>query len=223
MADDVANATGTNTTTRRRGGGQPGTPTNGQGPPSPAKDNPKAPPESGRVARNSKNLLAIPVTRLKLGWYQQMPGDLARFRIWIPTKSGGKLTIRYKTGTVDLRKPFRTIIKKAAAEVTYEVKPGEYGEYFAVASGKAKEWIGCEFVQTAFSRDGTKDSDPPLIPWNFYYWPTSSSPHNPFFKGASDVLAHYAKAFGHDAEGCRKAEEPIMDPRRSNVPHSMIG
>src|SRR5262245_60067291 len=92
MSEDVADASRSTTTTRRRGGGTPGTLANGKKPPSPAKGGPRSPAESGRVAHNSKNLLAIPVTRLKLGWHMQMPGDLARFRIWIPTKSGGVLT-----------------------------------------------------------------------------------------------------------------------------------
>ena len=52
-----------------------------------------------------------------------------------------------------------------------------------------------------------KDSDPPLVPWDFYYWPTSRSPHNPFSKGAGNVLEVYARAFGHDPAAARKAEQ----------------
>jgi hypothetical protein len=207
MAVDTEAPIGTGTGPRRRGGGSPGTATGGNKPAVEHKDNPKPPAETGRVARNGKNLLALPVTRLKLGFFQQMPADLARFRIWVPTNTGGVLTIRYKNGTVDLRRPFKKVLKPAAAEVSYVVKPGEYGEYFAVASGKTNDWVQCIFSQIAFAHDGTKDSDPPLIPWNFYYWPTSSSPQNPFYKNAADVLARYAKAFGHDAEKCRKAEQ----------------
>src|SRR5690348_3561998 len=184
----------TATITRPRGGGSPGTAASGGIRPEASEGTPNSPAESGRVARNGKNSLAIPVTRLKLGWFTQMTADRTRFRIWIPTNTGGVLTIRYKTGTVDLRRPFKKIVKTAAAEIVYEVKRGEYGEFFAMATGKANEWVQCTFRQTAFSRDGTKDPDKPLVPWDFFYWPTAHSPQNKFSKGAGDILALYARA-----------------------------
>ena len=104
MAEDTDIGGGTRTLTRPRGGGSPGKAAGGGKPPSSGVDSPKSPAESGLVLRNGKNPLALPVTRLKVGWYNPMPADLARFRIWIPTKTGGVLTIQYKTGTVDLTK-----------------------------------------------------------------------------------------------------------------------
>jgi len=126
--------------------------------------------------------------------------------VWVPTNTGGILTIQYKTGKVDLRRPFKKVIKPAASEIVHEVKPGESGEYFVIAKGKAGDRVLCTFVQTAFSRDGMGASDPALIPWNFWYWPTSSSPNNKYGTAAGDVMARYARAFGHDPEACRAAE-----------------
>ena len=186
-------------------GGAPGG-ANGASPHTPGKATPKSPRESGRVARNDKNVFALPVTRLKVGWWNHMPGDVTRFRLWIPTNTGGVLTIQYKTGTVDLRKPFRKVLKPAAGEIVCPIKIGDYGEYFVIARGKAGEQVLCTFIQTGFARDGSGDSDPPLIPWNFWYWPTSASEKNQYFTGAADVLARYAKAFGHDPEACRQEE-----------------
>ena len=200
---------------KRRGGGMPGTPTGTTTPPSPKKADAKTPSEPGRVPRNDKSLLDLPLRKLPLGYSTDLDADINRFRLWVPTDTGGTLEIEYgsaafeeglESGTVDLRKPFRKIIQKAARKVTYEVKTGEYGEFFVIAAGKAGDYIQCSFTQVSFSRDGTGDVDDPLIPWNFWYWPSADSPSNPDSVSAADVMKRYGKAFGHDPDACSAAE-----------------
>jgi hypothetical protein len=157
------------------------------------------------VARNNTNVLDLPVTRLLVGWSNGMPAAVTRFRLWIPTNTGGVLTLKGpKGGTVDLRRPFGNVIKQAADTVTYEVKTGEFGEFWAIARGAANASVYCTFIQTSFARDGSGDSDPPLVPWNFWYWPSSQG--NFYQTQAGDIMARYGKAFGHDADACRAAE-----------------
>ncbi|MGH9663714.1 MAG: LysM peptidoglycan-binding domain-containing protein, partial [Bryobacteraceae bacterium] len=156
------------------GGGLPGEA--GPGDPAPSPDDSEGSGESdpARVARNDVNLLRLPVVRLPVGWRTPQPTAVTRFRLWVPTDSGGILTIKHENGgTVDLRKPFRTVLKPPAAEVTYEVKAADFGEFFVIATGAANNIVTCAFVQISFSRDGAGEADPPLIPWNFYYWPTA--------------------------------------------------
>ena len=136
-----------------------------------------------------------------------MPAAVTRFRVWVPTNTGGVLTVKAaKGGTVELRRPYANVIKAAAGTVSYDVKTGEFGEFFVIARGNANDKVNCTFIQTSFSRDGTGDSDPPLVPWNFWYWPTAQDEGNPFSKQAGDVMTRYAQAFGHDPAACRTAE-----------------
>jgi hypothetical protein len=189
----------------RRGGGTPGSATSGGSEPSPGKAVPKSPRETGRVARNATNPVQLSFERLRVGWENNAPEELTRFRLWVPTNTGGDLGITHMNGgTVDLRRPYGKVVKAAQNHVSYEVKAGEFGEYFVVAKGKANSVILCTFIQSSFSRDGTGDSDPPLVPWNFWYWPTAKG--NPYQKGAADIMARYGTAFGHDPEACRQAE-----------------
>src|SRR5436190_12431549 len=117
----------------RRGGGSPGAAGGRTTPPSPKKAGGKTPSEPGRVPRDEKSLLDLPLQRLPIGYSTELAADINRFRLWVPTDTGGVLEIEYgsvafdeglKTGTVDLRKPFRNIIQKAARKVTYGVKAG---------------------------------------------------------------------------------------------------
>src|SRR6266568_3526094 len=119
----------------QRGGGSPGVPTGGvTSAPEPKKTDPKSPSEPGRVARDNTNLLDLPVTRLLLGWHNDMPAAVTRYRLWIPTDTGGVLTVEGPNGgTVELRRPFANVIKPAANKVSYDVKTGEFGEFFVIA------------------------------------------------------------------------------------------
>jgi hypothetical protein len=175
--------------------------------PTAPKTTPKSPVEPGRVARNNTNLLKIPVTPLKIGQITTTPDDVSRFRIWVPTDSGGVLTIRPKSGTVDLRKPFDKVIKSAASEIRFEVKAGEFGEYFCICKSKKGTDVDCQFVQISFARDGTKDTNDPLIPWTFWYWPTARG--TTYWQRAGEIMAKYGKAFNKDPDDCKKEEQTV--------------
>ena len=168
------------------------------------KPAPKLPSEPGRVARNDTNNLQLKIVPLRIGHTTTAPDDVTRFRIWVPTDSGGVLTISPASGTVDLRKPIDNVIERAASKITHEVKAGEFGEFFAIYKGKAGTTVDCQFVQISFARDGKSDSDPPLIPWTFWYWPTAKDGDD--WKKAGDVMAKYGNAFNKDANDCRNEE-----------------
>jgi hypothetical protein len=199
----------------RPGGGTPGGPGGPVEPPKPGhSDVPGS--EPGRVARDVVNILKLPVTRLPVGWRVSQPAPLTRFRIWVPTNTGGTLTVRHLgSGQVDLRKPAKKVLKPAAKEVVYQVKTGEFGEFFVLADGALNEVVECTFVQISFSRDGEGDSDPPLAPWTFYYWPTAlkikqsdgSEKTNTWSDQAADVMDRYGQAFSLDGAACRLAEK----------------
>jgi hypothetical protein len=142
--------------------------------------------------------------RLPIGHTTTAPDDTTRFRIWVPTDSGGVLTISPKTGTVDLRRPMDKVIEPAASKITHEVKAGEFGEFFAIYKGKAGTAVDCQFVQISFARDGTSDSAPPLIPWSFWYWPTAEGGEP--WKRAGEIMAKYGNAFNKDPDDCRNEE-----------------
>lgn len=172
----------------------------------PARSDAKSPTEPGRVARNGSNVLDLPLTRLKLGTESVMPADVTRYRVWVPTDTGGDLTITaLDGGTVELRRPLKKVIKPAAVHLNYEVPKGEFGEYFVIAKATAGQKVLCTFMQTSFARDGTRDSDPPLIPWTFWYWPTAQG--NMYWDKAGDVMARFGKAFGKDPDACKAAEQ----------------
>src|SRR5262249_29188995 len=66
--------------------------------------------------------------------------------------------------------------------------------------------------------DGAGDSDPPLIPWTFWYWPTAKG--NAFWDLAGDVMARFGKAFGKNPNDCKSAEQTdhVTDPV-SDIPY----
>jgi hypothetical protein len=142
--------------------------------------------------------------------------EFTKFRIWVPTDSGGVLSVRIKGSTggspkngmrgVTLERPIGHVIVGRDPVDIYDVTAGEFGEFFVTAIGDVGDHIICEFTQTSFSRDGPDKSDPPLIPWNFWYWPTSRSDQNKYHAMAGDIMAKYGRAFGKDPDACRNAE-----------------
>jgi hypothetical protein len=184
-------------------------------PPAPAKAPKQNPADRGRIARNNVNTLSPPVLPMPIGHITTLPNsDWTRFRLWVPTDSGGVLSLRIKGSGppkggmrgVKLERPATKVIVGFDPVVIYDVKRGEFGEFFVVALGDVGDQITCEFVQISFSRDGSGEKDPPLIPWNFWYWPTSRSEQNRYHAMAADIMAKYGRAFGKDPDACRNAE-----------------
>lgn len=163
----------------------------------------KPPSEPGRFARNDKNPAQLAVHNLHIDWVSASMGDLTRWRLWIPTNTGGLLTIKTdKTSKIDLRRPFNKILVHPDSEIRYEVKPGEFGEFFVLQAGAGV--ITPTFVQTSFSRESKSDSSHPLIPWNFWYWPTAKD--NVYWDRAGEIMARFGAAFHKNPDDCRNAE-----------------
>src|SRR5689334_13007265 len=94
---------------KERGGGTPGKSSGNPAPPTVKKGDAKTPSEPGRVPRDEKSLLDLPLRRLPLGWAIDLNADINRFRLWIPTNTGGTLEIEYGSVAFDEGDPSGTV------------------------------------------------------------------------------------------------------------------
>ena len=196
-----------------RGGGSPGRADGSPAAPPPATSPVRGPSDPGasHVARNSTNVLAPPVVRLPIGRHAAAIRPRTRFRIWVPTNTGGVLSVEHLgKGKVDLRRADDSVVKTANKKITYTVPSGEQGIFYAVAQGAVGDYVKCEFTQTSWSREGASDTDAALIPWNFYYWPTAKKIKgklNRWPQMAQDVLSRYAAATGRPSKNAASWED----------------
>jgi len=161
------------------------------------------------VAPNLDNTFGPLIKRLPLGRSARSPLRSSFFRVWVPTEAGGKLTVRHTAGgTVELQRPLGTPISPRKRVVEHVIKDElntEYGWYYVKAVGAPVE-VDCTFQQVGFAREGPSDDDAPLIPYNFWFWPTAQKAtlgggmveDNKFVKQAVDVLARYCKITGQN-------------------------
>jgi hypothetical protein len=199
------------------GGGAPGQPGGTVTTPQPIPVGQPATNAPNPVARRELNTLVTQAVRLPLGHQVPMPRAMTLFKVWLPTNTGGQLLISTTgSGTVDLRRAPDAVLKPADTAISYDVPTGEFGAYHVLAKGKPGDTVICSFVQISFARDGTGDSDPPLIPWNFYYWPSAkqhkqtggTTVPNVWVQRAKDVMDHYSAAFSlPDLTAASKWEE----------------
>ncbi len=84
--------------------------------------------------------------------------DGARFKVYVPTKWGGVLTVSTTSGTVDdLKYPDGTPFANGT-----ETGENKHGWYTFQVNGSTAYYVSATFVQTG--QAGTR-------PWDFYYWP----------------------------------------------------
>jgi hypothetical protein len=158
---------------------------------------------------DSHNTLKTPNVRLPIGHDAEdtSTGAATVFHVWVPTKAGGVLELKLTgTGEMELFTDTGEVTDSVATSKTgslkYTVPRGSYGKHSLVVKGPSPRKVACTFTQTALARDGTSDSDPLLLPWNFFLWPTVKAPDgivNPYIQQMEAALTKYAKAYGHDA------------------------
>jgi hypothetical protein len=171
--------------------------------------------------------------RLPLGHSAEDPDtDLEATLFWlvIPTRSGGELLVVHEGSggrLVLLDDDENSILAgPSGGTLTYTVPPGKHGDLFVVASGGSPRKVSCTFTQTAIAREAPDETAKPLIPWNFYFWPSSrqfsdqNNALNPHLKTEDQMIAKYAKAFGKDVSAALTWE--VMHHQR-DVGASWVG
>ncbi len=121
------------------------------------------------------------------------------FRVYVPTRDGGELTISTTAGTVEVRDPQGNPAKDASGrtvapgrEVKFEVPFDVFGWYGIVVDGAASYTLSSKFT----IRGAAKDADgSPLVPWHFYYF-AYTKVHQ---WGASHPAVKYQIRFGGSA------------------------
>ncbi|APR75989.1 Hypothetical protein A7982_01336 [Minicystis rosea] len=165
-----------------------------------------APTNPNPVVTNLSNTLGMRVFRLPLGIPQADPGGLTYWRIWIPTDTGGTLQITHDHSallTLSKNNPVTGHVATGTGTLTYEVPIGEYGAFVVAAGTGRVGTIGCTFKQKGWSRVDQPLDAAPLVPWNFYYWP-SSQPE--IAARSRAVMKRYATAVGKDGDAAEKWE-----------------
>jgi hypothetical protein len=145
------------------------------------------------VAPNVDNTLTVPVRRLPLGVPIPTDAGPTRWKVWVPTALGGLLTISHSGATqIDIQQPLGTSLATGTTEATTVVA---FGDCWVVIAGDSGA-LFATLVQKAWSRmaDGDPTADP-LLPWNFYYWPSNQSSPDAF--KARAILKKYAFAVGN--------------------------
>jgi hypothetical protein len=145
------------------------------------------------VAPNVDNTLTVPVRRLPLGVPIPTDAGPTRWKVWVPTALGGLLTISHSAATqIDIQQPLGTSLATGTTEATTVVA---FGDCWVVIAGDSGA-LFATLVQKAWSRmaDGDPTADP-LLPWNFYYWPSNQS--SPDAVKARAILKKYAFAVGN--------------------------
>ena len=166
---------------------------------------PIAPGKTNTIA-NTPNVLRLP-----LGWSEtdrSPTGAETWFWLIIPTTTGGKLTITHEGGgQVSLWRDEATKLADGVqGKIEYTIKPPMSGRFFVVAEGGSTRTVSSELVHVGFARDTTSPKEPPIVPWNFYYWPASRKTHEREARAVLDMIRKLARAFGKDPEAAAQWE-----------------
>lgn len=162
--------------------------------------------------KSAINTLSTPMVRLPIGhWAADTSTSAATlYHFLVPTRAGGSLTLTLEAkgemtlyahdGTTVLAGPTTLGVLSHHLLPSTKDRP-THGRYYLLVKGPSPRKVGCTFTQTAIARDGKSSKDPPLIPWNFFFWPTAKTlddgTTNPHVKTMEDILLKYEKAYGH--------------------------
>lgn len=118
--------------------------------------------------------LVVP-QKLPLGGKVQGKRQPGLFRVFVPSRDGGTLTIETSGGSVEVLDPAGAPAKDAAGKavakakkVTFDVPVGTHGWFGVVVTGSASYEVSSTFVIEGHARD--KDGSK-LVPWHFWYFP----------------------------------------------------
>lgn len=172
--------------------------------PGPSGAQPVAP--SADDAPPTINILKPPIVRLPIGRsatypLQGLQKEESAFVLWVPTNGGGKLTLSTNSVVqVALERPLGKVLKTGTKTLIFDVPEQQHGEYFFIVAAPAAT-ATCEFVQIGLAREDASKSSPPLVPWNFWYFPAAANVVIPGTgrripdPSAAETMKKYAKAF----------------------------
>lgn len=175
------------------------------------------------------NTLSTTMVRLPIGHSARDTSNTAAtlFHLLVPTNAGGDLSfVSTGTGTVEMTLYAHDGTTKLAGPSSIgslshhlgpsTAKAATHGTYYLLVKGPSPREVSCKFRQTGVARNGTSDKDPPLIPWNFHFWPSAQTftdgTTNPAIAKMETVLRNYAKAFNHNGDEAVKFEASHHQP-----------
>jgi hypothetical protein len=170
------------------------------------------------------NTLKVGFVRLPLGHSAEdkdAQHDKTLFWLVIPTDTGGRLVLVHKGkgGAITLlAHDGQTVVapKATSGIIDIALQPGTYGNFYVLAEGGDVREVSSQFIQTGIAREAKSETAPPLIPWNFYFWPGArtfddGSP-NPQIPVIDKMIQRYAYAFGKDQKAAVLWEKTYQYP-----------
>ncbi len=85
-------------------------------------------------------------------------------------------------------------VAQGASQLIKVLERSQWGELFIETTGNAGT-ITYEYVQTGWSREAEDFDSEPIVPWNFYYWPSQRG--GLAAEQAKTILTRFGEAFGH--------------------------
>jgi hypothetical protein len=140
-----------------------------------AGSNPVAASADGKT----RNTLGINMVRLPIGHSAEDPrpaGPRTMFWVVIPTNTGGRLICKHLGGgilTLLAHDGRLKIAGNSSDLLDIAIHPGTHGLMYVAADGGTRREVTARFVQVAFAREGVAARDKPLIPWNFWFFPSA--------------------------------------------------
>lgn len=123
--------------------------------------------------------------KLRLGGTVEGKSKPGLFRVFVPSRDGGLLTLESSAGQLDVIGPDGQPVVDAATgkgvapakKVSFEVGQGQFGWFGVMVTGAASYEVSAKFTITGHAKD--RDGKM-LVPWNFYYFPfTGVGPGHP--------------------------------------------
>lgn len=141
-------------------------------------------PVAASADGKTRNTLGINMVRLPIGHSAEDPrpaGPRTMFWLVIPTNTGGRLICKHEGGGIltllahdgktKIGGDFKPVLDIA-------IHPKSHGLMYVAADDGSPRKVSARFVQVGVSREGTSDRDKPLIPWNFWYYPSARTFHD---------------------------------------------
>jgi hypothetical protein len=147
------------------------------------------------VVPSGINTLAAPARRLPLGIPTDCPSGSVRWFVWIPSNIGGELKIELDgASSIEIQAVSGAVLASGSTEASYHVPMGVSGDLVVVTTGGAGSPVHAHFTQTYWARQSASLSAAPLVPNNFWYWPSKGS--EGWALRANNVLRRYGEAVG---------------------------
>lgn len=133
--------------------------------------------------------------KLPLGGKVQGNQKPGLFRVYVPARDGGELTLSTTAGTLNVLAPDGSAATDAAGQlvpggqqVKFETPDGVFGWYGVIVDGAASYEISSKYRITGQAKEADGSA---LVPWHFYYFPFKEVRD----KGADHPSAKYDATF----------------------------